>query len=605
MKAQSDIIRLQPEAGGPAPQISWSNMGPHDHFVQYYEDDGFLVDSITGFVVAGIDAGEAAVVVATEPHRSALESRLKERGFNPAALRVSGQYTPLDAADTLSTFMVNGTPDSLLFDRTVGTIVRHATRNARPLRAFGEMVSLLWNEGNTAAAVRLEELWNALGQTCTFRLFCAYPMSAFRGHGKDTSLLDVCSQQSNALPAASYVSKRTVEDRLRAITVRQQKATTRDAEVAERKQAQGTALEQETRLAMAVAVARLGIWELDLLTRDLKCSDQCKAHFGLQPEEHLTYERLSEIIHPDDRETVRNTLRNAIAINGDHSSEYRVVGPGGQVRWISSLGRCFHNGEHRMIGVTLDITDRKHSADLLEQTVIERTAKLKEALSELESFSYSISHDMRAPLRSMQGFAAILMEDCGDELSPEARACLDRIAASAERMDRLIQDVLTFSRVTRSDFLMESVDLDRLIRGVIESFPNLQPPKAAIAIEGKLPLVLGNAAGLTQCLSNILGNAVKFVAHGTSPQVRVWTESAGPDRSQFVRVYIKDNGIGIPHESHEKIFEIFQRLSKRYDGTGIGLAIVKKAVERMGGKVGLTSSPDNGSTFWLELKVPA
>jgi signal transduction histidine kinase len=325
----------------------------------------------------------------------------------------------------------------------------------------------------------------------------------------------------------------------------------------------------------------------------------------LQPEEHLTYERLSEIIHPDDRETVRNTLRNAIAINGDHSSEYRVVGPGGQVRWISSLGRCFHNGEHRMIGVTLDITDRKHSADLLEQTVIERTAKLKEALSELESFSYSISHDMRAPLRSMQGFAAILMEDCGDELSPEARACLDRIAASAERMDRLIQDVLTFSRVTRSDFLMESVDLDRLIRGVIESFPNLQPPKAAIAIEGKLPLVLGNAAGLTQCLSNILGNAVKFVAHGTSPQVRVWTESAGPDRSQFVRVYIKDNGIGIPHESHEKIFEIFQRLSKRYDGTGIGLAIVKKAVERMGGKVGLTSSPDNGSTFWLELKVPA
>jgi signal transduction histidine kinase len=197
------------------------------------------------------------------------------------------------------------------------------------------------------------------------------------------------------------------------------------------------------------------------------------------------------------------------------------------------------------------------------------------------------------------------MEDCGDELSPEARACLDRIAASAERMDRLIQDVLTFSRVTRSDFLMESVDLDRLIRGVIESFPNLQPPKAAIAIEGKLPLVLGNAAGLTQCLSNILGNAVKFVAHGTSPQVRVWTESAGPDRSQFVRVYIKDNGIGIPHESHEKIFEIFQRLSKRYDGTGIGLAIVKKAVERMGGKVGLTSSPDNGSTFWLELKVPA
>jgi len=257
-----------------------------------------------------------------------------------------------------------------------------------------------------------------------------------------------------------------------------------------------------------------------------------------------------------------------------------------------------------MLGVTLDITERKQTADVLEQTVVERTAKLKEALSELESFSFSISHDMRAPLRSMQGFAAILIEDCGDEISPEARACLERITASAERMDRLIQDVLTFSRVARTDFVMERVDLDRLIRGIIESYPSLQAPKASISLEGKLPIVLGNAAGLTQCLSNLLGNAVKFVGLDTLPQVRVWAEPITSNATPFVRLYIQDNGIGIPHEAHEKIFEIFQRLSKRYDGTGIGLAIVKKAVERMGGRVGLTSNPSNGSTFWLDLKAP-
>jgi PAS domain S-box-containing protein len=483
--------------------------------------------------------------------------------------------------------------------------VRHATRAGRQLRAVGEMVVLLWNDGNSAAAVRLEELWNGLARTCTFSLFCAYPLSVFHGEKDSTRLLHVCSQHSRVIPAENYATGRTKDERLRAIAVLQQKAAALEAEIAERKHAESIANEQQTRLAMAVAVAQLGIWELDLLTNELRCSDQCKAHFGLRPGEPLTYERLCELIHPEDRETFRNTLRNAIAINGDHSSEYRVIDSQGRVRWISSLGRCFHNGDDRMLGVTLDVTERKQTADVLEQTVVERTAKLKEALSELESFSYSISHDMRAPLRSMQGFAAILMEDCGDEISPEARACLERITASAERMDRLIQDVLTFSRVARTDFLMERIDLDRLIRGIVESYPSLQPPRASISIEGKLPIVLGNAAGLTQCLSNLLGNAVKFVALDTSPQVRVWAEPLASSSVPFVRLYIQDNGIGIPHEAHEKIFEIFQRLSKRYDGTGIGLAIVKKAVERMGGRVGLTSNPSNGSTFWLDLKVAA
>ena len=604
MRVRSDIIPLQPEMCEPAPPIHARDMGRNDHFVQFYEDDDFLIDSICGFISAGFRSGEPAIVVATAAHRLALEARLKDQGLDPAALRASGQFTSLDAADTLATFMVNRMPDATLFDRTVGSMVRHATRAGRPLRAFGEMVVLLWNDGNSTAAVRLEELWNGLAQTCTFSLFCAYPLSVFHGENDSTPLLHVCSQHSRVIPAENYATGRTTDERLRAIAILQQKAAALEAEIAVRKHVESIANEQQTRLAMAVAVAQLGIWELDLPTNDLKCSDQCKAHFGLRPGETLTYERLCELIHPEDRETFRKTLRNAIAISGDHSSEYRVIDSQGRVRWISSLGRCFHNGDDRMLGVTLDITERKQTADVLEQTVVERTAKLKEALSELESFSFSISHDMRAPLRSMQGFAAILIEDCGDEISPEARACLERITASAERMDRLIQDVLTFSRVARTDFVMERVDLDRLIRGIIESYPSLQAPKASISLEGKLPIVLGNAAGLTQCLSNLLGNAVKFVGLDTLPQVRVWAEPITSNATPFVRLYIQDNGIGIPHEAHEKIFEIFQRLSKRYDGTGIGLAIVKKAIERMGGRVGLTSNPSNGSTFWLDLKAP-
>jgi len=166
-------------------------------------------------------------------------------------------------------------------------------------------------------------------------------------------------------------------------------------------------------------------------------------------------------------------------------------------------------------------------------------------------------------------------------------------------MDRLIQDVLTFSRVARADFTLEHVDPGHLIKTVIDDYPNLQPPKATITIEGKLPTVLGNTTGLTQCLSNLLSNAVKFVAPGVHPMVRVWTEPLASGQTPFVRLLVQDNGIGIPAEAHSKIFEIFQRLSTKYEGTGIGLAIVKKAVERMGGKVGLARCAQRQSPAFL------
>jgi len=584
-----------------APQIDWSHMGCRDHFVQFYESDSFLADSVSGFIGTGFRLNEAAIAIATAEHRSALDSRLQEQGFEPAALRASGQYTTLDAAETLATFMVRGMPDQDLFDLSVGCLVRKATRDGRKLRAFGEMVALLWKDGNQAAAIRVEELWNELARTSHFSLFCAYPLDAFHGEQNGISLMEVCSQHSHVIPAESYANQRNRDDRLRGIALLQQKAASLEAQVAERKRVESALRHEQARLAMAVGVAQLGVWELNLVTDDLKCSEQCNIHFGLRPQDHLTVSHLIELVHPEDRESLRASLRAARTANGDHQIECRVIDAKGKTRWISMQSRSFHNGDHRMIGVTLDITSRKEAAEILENTVAERTAKLKETVGELEAFAYSISHDMRAPLRSMQGFAAMLMEDCGNELSKDARMCLDRITSSAARMDRLIQDVLTFSRVARADFTLEHIDLGHLIKTVIDSYPNLQPPKATIMIEGKLPSVLGNTAGLTQCLSNLLGNAVKFVAPGVHPEVRVWAERLPGGQIPCVRLSVQDNGIGIPAEAHQKVFEIFLRLSTKYDGTGIGLAIVKKAVERMGGKVGLQSAPGSGSTFWLDL----
>ena len=237
-------------------------------------------------------------------------------------------------------------------------------------------------------------------------------------------------------------------------------------------------------------------------------------------------------------------------------------------------------------------------AQNLELRVAERTAKLQETVSELESFSYSISHDMRAPLRAMHSFAHFLREDCGDQISAEGKEYIRRIIASADRMDRLIQDVLMFSRISRAETPLEWVDLHALLAGILESYPQFDSASADVKIIGKISPVRGNRGALSQCLSNLIDNGIKFAAPGTRPEVTVWAEAQGPR----VRIFIKDNGIGIAAGQLEKIFGIFYRIDQTKAGTGIGLSVVKKAVERMGGSVGVASEVGKGSTFYLDLE---
>jgi PAS domain S-box-containing protein len=232
----------------------------------------------------------------------------------------------------------------------------------------------------------------------------------------------------------------------------------------------------------------------------------------------------------------------------------------------------------------------------LEKLVEQRTSKLNETIGDLETFSYSIVHDMRAPLRAMSNFARLLAEECGP-VNATAKDYVRRITTASERMDRLIQEVLNYSRVARPDLPLNSLDAGALLRGMVATYPSFQPPAAEIEMDGEFPFVRANEAALTQCFSNLLGNAVKFVEPGVIPHVRVWAET----HADRVRLFFHDNGIGIDKDAHEKIFQMFQRLSKRFEGTGIGLTIVKKAIEKMGGRVGLESEPGAGSTFWLDL----
>jgi PAS domain S-box-containing protein len=242
----------------------------------------------------------------------------------------------------------------------------------------------------------------------------------------------------------------------------------------------------------------------------------------------------------------------------------------------------------------------------LEKLVNERTAALSETVHELEAFSYSISHDLRAPLRAMNNFAQLLQDSYRSQIDETGRIYLDRISRSAERLDTLIQDVLNYARLVRAQVPLASVDLQRLFENIIYSYPDFQPPNANIQIEGALPSVLGHEGFLTQCISNLLSNAVKFVAPGVHPSVKIWAdESAGAEsNSRYIRLNFEDNGIGIAPENHQRIFRMFERIHSpvEYEGTGIGLTIARKAVERMGGRIGFESQPGRGSKFWIELK---
>ena len=238
----------------------------------------------------------------------------------------------------------------------------------------------------------------------------------------------------------------------------------------------------------------------------------------------------------------------------------------------------------------------------LEQRITERTAALAATVGELEAFSYSVSHDMRAPLRAMHGYAQILMEEYpGKTLDETGKEYLARIARSAVRMDLLIQDVLSYTRVLRGQVTLEPVDLGALIGDALDNHPDWREPAARVEVAGKIPRVMGNEALLMQCVSNLLGNAIKFVGDGVKPHVRIRPERCG----EQARIWFEDNGIGIAEQDHSRIFGMFERIhpASDFEGTGIGLTIVRKAMERLGGSVGFESAPGKGSSFWFQLPV--
>jgi signal transduction histidine kinase/CheY-like chemotaxis protein len=217
------------------PRMDWSAMAETEHFVQFYESDAFLLDSVSGYVADGLHSGDACIVVSTDDHRRGIEERLQAPGVGLEAASASGRYFWLDAAQTLSGFMVEGAPDPARFAEVIGGLVTRAAGGTRRVRIFGEMVSLLCQDGNPDAALALEGLWNRLSRSHTFALYCAYPMSDFGDSERTSALHGVCHAHSRVIPAESYNALSDAQERLRAVAHMQQQARLLEAEITERK----------------------------------------------------------------------------------------------------------------------------------------------------------------------------------------------------------------------------------------------------------------------------------------------------------------------------------------------------------------------------------
>lgn len=357
---------------------------------------------------------------------------------------------------------------------------------------------------------------------------------------------------------------------------------------------------QAERFRLALEASPSGMVMVDAAGRIVLANQETARLFGYTSEELIG--QPVEVLVPLDLRARHVAHRTGFM----HAPTARRMGESRDLTGIRKDGSAFPievgltpvHGETEMLVVAgvIDITGRK----LAEEEARVASARLQERLAELESFSYTVAHDLRAPLRAIQGYARFVTEDLGDQASPASRQMLGRLQDASLRMDHLTRDLLNYSQISRGTLTIGPVDLDAVVAHVLTNYQDIAA--AGVQVRAPLGLVAGQESLLVQVVSNLLGNAVKFVPKDRAPRIEIRSEQRD---AGMLRVIVEDNGVGIPLDQRERIFLCFERLDTREPGTGIGLSIVRKAIERLGGRVGVESEPGRGSRFWFELPEAA
>ena len=591
---------------------------PSQHLVQFYEaDPAGWAKSVGRYLAEGLQRGEAVLVIATPEHRKVIARQLQASGCNPDLPKYQARVTFLDAASTLACFMVAGKPDWDRFQQTVGGEIPGLLSSSLngAFRAYGEMVGVLWSAQEFAAAIQLEEYWNRLLGTTNFKLFCGYPINIFTDafHHSDVNAVvcahthvvptsdngDLEEAMTRALDEVVGVNnlhlERLILPALHPFTeVPRAEAAILGLRSNLPEQARdiiGTArryYQSEKRFQALIENSSDAISLLDQDANITYASASTKRVLGYEPH-HVVGRNVFELIHPEDTGAVRQALEESCANPRDPKSmRARMLGDDKRWYWIEgTFTNLMDDPDVRAIVANYrDITQQK-AAEENQRMDAEDLARF---YAELESFAYAATHDLREPLRTVSAFTQLLVQRSASEEDKEkyAKFILDSVA----HMSCMLDDLLALTSLS-SDEARGPVDLKRALEQATKYLEQAIYESGASITMDALPCVLGTESQLTGLMQNLLGNAIKY----RGPEALRIHVTAEPMGSAWV-VKVRDNGIGISPAYHEQIFGLFKRLHQRsVPGTGIGLAICRKIVEGMGGKIWVESELGKGSTF--------
>jgi len=584
----------------PLPLTAWGEARPHSHLVQFYENDGFLIDSLCRWFSDGLSAGDTCLYIGTEAHRLGLEAGLRSQGIALDPLRAEGRYICLDASETLSTFMVDEWPDEARFIRTIEEILANAPAGPN-LRAFGEMVAILWADGRRQAAIRLEEIWNTFMATHALSLCCAYPLKGF-GSDSDASLfLKVCAQHTPVLPAESYTALTTPADRLRAISLLQHESRVLESEKASREEAERSLHLRRQELSDFIENALEGLHQLGPEGKILWANPAQLKLLGYAADEYIGH-HIAEFYFDRKRfDEFWNRLMRAESIY-DFQTALRCKDGSVKHVLIHSSG-LWQDGKFVYTRCFLrDVTERVE----LERELKVRLAELAQADHRKNEFLAMLGHELRNPLSAVLDSIATAQLDSSrrDRALTIARRQTDQLAG-------LVDDLLDVGRITqgRIDLKREPLQVGAIIKQAVEEAHCMVEPGQhqlylKVSPRAEDVQIEADPARIRQVVANLIHNAAKF----TPPGGRI--DVLADRNDDEVLLCVRDSGIGISPDLLPYVFDLFTQadrsLDRSHGGLGIGLTLVKRLVEMHGGRVQATSAGlGMGSEFEVHLPIIA
>ncbi|MGB0123763.1 MAG: ATP-binding protein [Silvibacterium sp.] len=554
------------------------------HSVQFYEDDAIFLDGLSEFVGSALGTGGACVVIATEAHREGLAARLKEWGIDLSVAVENNRYLCLDAEATLARFMADGWPDEQRFYSAIEPLLLRAKvgrrRQATSTVAFGEMVAVLWAEGNPEAAIRLEQLWNELVRRHSFSLRCAYPMGRFGREGHDGFFNRICAEHNDIVPTENYTSLENEDERLRMVSALQQKAHTlqvavedREREIVQRKHVEEKLRRSEEFAKKVVESSIDCVKVLDLDGRLEYMSPPGQRALEIEEISQFLGRRWVDFWKEEDQPRAEAAVAEAKAggVGSFHGDCLTVRGT--SKSWDVKITPVLDgDGKiERLIAVSRDITELKRAQIAVIQA---------EKLAATGRLAATMAHEINNPLEAVTNF--IYLAKTGEGV-PE-RVCRHLEIADRElaRVAQIAQQTLGFYRDNSRE---KWVSIAELIKGVMALYERRLRYKqlhTEIDVDAELRVNIKEGE-LQQALSNLVANAIDASSEGGKLWVRArptkdWTNGL----KEGVRITLADNGCGMPPEVQRRIFVPFFT-TKTDVGTGIGLWVTKSLIEKQGG----------------------